>query len=107
MRDQSGNQAPECADEAMRDALPAFEHGRLADRERRAVEAHVVGCDACTAELALLRDVRGAVGGDASTLDLDRLALAVVAATLRPSVPAGRADVIPLAPRLALSPCGA
>ncbi|GLC27301.1 zf-HC2 domain-containing protein [Roseisolibacter agri] len=100
MRDHSGNQAPECADEAMRDALPALEHGRLAERERRAVEAHLAGCGACTAELALLRDVRGAVGGDAPPLDLDRLALAVVAATVRPAASAPT-NVIPLAPRIA------
>ena len=100
MPDHNDSQAPECADEAMRDALPGLDHGRLAERERRALEAHLAGCAACSAELALLRDARLAVTSATPRLDLDRLALAVVAATVRPAGGA-RADVIPLAPRLA------
>ena len=66
----------DCANVEVRDALPALEHGRLPEGERRRVERHVEACAACAAELALLRDVRGLVGAGAPALDLDRLALA-------------------------------
>lgn len=100
MRDHNGTPAPECADEAMRDALPALEHGRLTERERRAVESHLAVCASCADELALLREVRLSMRAAAPRLDLDRLAATVAAAT-RPAAMPRRADVIPLAPRLA------
>ncbi|MGZ8413421.1 MAG: zf-HC2 domain-containing protein [Gemmatirosa sp.] len=99
MRDLNESRAPECADEAMRDALPALDHGRLPMVERQAVEAHVSVCAPCAEELALLRDVRQSVAAATPRLDLDRLAAAVAAAT-RPALAEG-ADVIPIAPRLA------
>lgn len=100
MRDHNGSPAPECADEAMRDALPALEHGRLREHERRAVESHLAVCASCADELALLREVRLSMRAAAPRLDLDRLAATVAAAT-RPAAVARAtdADVIPLAPR--------
>ncbi|MDF1503529.1 zf-HC2 domain-containing protein, partial [Roseisolibacter sp. H3M3-2] len=95
MRDH-GWRAPECADEEMRDALPGLAHGRLAAPERRAVEAHLAACASCTAELAVLRDLRGALVTGAPALDLERLAAGVIAGTRRP---AADPDVVPLAPR--------
>jgi anti-sigma factor RsiW len=99
MREINGDRAPECADEAMRDALPALDHGRLPGSERRAVEAHLAVCASCVEELALLRDVRTSLTAAAPSLDLDRLARAVAAST-RVATAEG-AEVIPLAPRLA------
>ncbi|HVZ48338.1 MAG TPA: zf-HC2 domain-containing protein [Gemmatimonadaceae bacterium] len=41
----------------MRDLLPLFAAGRLADADRARVESHVAGCAACAAELGLVRRV--------------------------------------------------
>jgi anti-sigma factor RsiW len=98
MREINGSRAPECADEAMRDALPSLDHGRLPVDERQAVEAHVTVCASCAEELALLRDVRRSMTATAPRLDLDRLAAAVAASTR--AAPTERPDVVPIAPRL-------
>lgn len=90
MRDH--RQAPDGADDGVRDLLPALLHGRLAGAERVRVEAHVAACATCATELALLRDVRGAVTAGAPRLDLAAVAAAVRAAT----VPADRSE--PVAP---------
>jgi hypothetical protein len=95
----NGSRAPECADEAMRDALPSLDHGRLPAAERQAVEAHVAVCAYCAVELTLLRDLRASLAATAPRVDLERIALAVAAST-RPAV-AEHADVVPIAPRLA------
>ena len=90
MRDDARFGAPECAEVELRDALPALEHGRLSDGDRRRLERHLEVCAACEAELALLRDVRMLATGGAPALDLDRIAAAVSGATVRPR--AGQAN---------------
>jgi predicted anti-sigma-YlaC factor YlaD len=49
----------------MRDALPDLMHGTLPAQRQAAVRAHVDGCDACRAELALLARIRHAVAAPA------------------------------------------
>ena len=48
----------ECNDASLPDALPDLIHGRLSQLDRATISAHIEGCDACRAELALLGDVR-------------------------------------------------
>jgi anti-sigma factor RsiW len=84
MRDDARFGAPECAEVELRDALPALDHGRLSDRDRRRLERHLEECAACEAELALLRDVRLLTTSGAPVLDLDRIAAGVRGATVRP-----------------------
>jgi anti-sigma factor RsiW len=42
----------------MRERLPELLHGRLDGAAHGEVQAHLAGCDPCSAELALLRDAR-------------------------------------------------
>lgn len=109
MRDDLLGQRSGCADDGVRDALPALLHGRLAGAERARVEAHVAGCAACAAELAVLRDVRGALAAGAPRLELDAIAATVRAATVPASTPAlvpgaRVAPAAPLAPAWAVGP---
>ena len=97
MRDDARFGAPECAEVELRDALPALEHGRLSDGDRRRLERHLEVCAACEAELALLRDVRMLATGGAPALDLDRIAAAVSGATVRPRAAAADERVVSLA----------
>lgn len=48
--------------------LPFYATGSLDERERRAVEAHLVGCAACRTDLALWTSVNHSVRGDAPTV---------------------------------------
>ncbi|MDQ2667481.1 MAG: zf-HC2 domain-containing protein [Gemmatimonadota bacterium] len=48
----------DCPNADVRDLLPDLLHGRLDAIARMAVKAHVADCADCTAELALLRDLR-------------------------------------------------
>lgn len=48
----------ECSDPEVRSYLPDLMHGRLGDVDTATLKAHVEGCRACRAELALLREVR-------------------------------------------------
>ncbi len=49
----------DCPNALMRDRLPDLLHERLDAAVRAEVMAHVSACADCTAELALLRDIRG------------------------------------------------
>jgi hypothetical protein len=51
----------DCPNAEMRDALPDLMHGTLPPQRLAAVRAHVDGCDACRAELALLGRIRDSV----------------------------------------------
>lgn len=51
----------DCPNGDIRDLLPDVLHGRLDAGERARVEAHVASCDACAAELALLRGLRSTI----------------------------------------------
>ena len=99
MRDDARFGAPECTEVELRDALPALEHGRLSDADRRRLELHLEECAACEAELALLRDVRMLATGAAPALDLDRIAAAVSGATVRPRAEVVDEGVVSLAAR--------
>jgi anti-sigma factor RsiW len=73
----------DCPNGEIRDLLPDLLHGRLGAEDRARVEQHVATCEACTAELALLRDLR-------STM---RRAPAIDAAAIAAAIPAYRAPV--------------
>lgn len=47
----------DCPDGEMRDLLPLYVAGRLADADRVRVEAHIAVCPECAAETELLRNV--------------------------------------------------
>lgn len=52
----------DCPNADVRDLLPELLHGRLDAAARASVEAHVAACADCAAELALLRNLRSAMG---------------------------------------------
>jgi anti-sigma factor RsiW len=68
----------DCPNGGVRDALPDYLHDRLATARRMEVEAHLAGCDACQAELSLLRDLRATMR-HAPAIDV-----AAIAATIPP-----------------------
>lgn len=51
----------DCPNGDVRDALPDYLNDRLDTGRRAEVESHLVRCDACRAELSLLRDLRATV----------------------------------------------
>jgi len=51
----------ECSTPTMRDLLPEYLHHRLEPTARLAVDAHLVDCDECRLELAMLTSVRQAM----------------------------------------------
>ena len=70
----------DCDNAKMRDLLPDLLHDRLTVDVRAEVEAHLVSCADCRAELALLRGVQAAVAGRGTpAIDAAR-----VSASLRP-----------------------
>lgn len=74
----------DCPDAEMRDLLPDVVHGSLDAGARARVEAHLVTCATCRAELALLRSVHGSLSRPIA-LDLERIAQALPsAAAARP-----------------------
>ncbi len=48
----------ECFSPEVRDYLPDLVHGRLGDVDAATLAAHVEACEACTAEVALLKEAR-------------------------------------------------
>jgi len=62
----------DCIDEGVRDALPDFVHGKLSELDRATLTAHVEGCGACSAEVALLRAVRSSASM-APAIDVARI----------------------------------
>jgi anti-sigma factor RsiW len=62
----------DCPNGEMRDRLPDFVHGRLGAVAHAEVAAHTAACAACAAEVALLRDLRVALGGVPS-VDVGRI----------------------------------
>ncbi|MBI3569024.1 MAG: zf-HC2 domain-containing protein [Gemmatimonadetes bacterium] len=66
----------------MRDRLPLWVHGALPSDEAGAVAAHVAGCEACAAEVALIRRIAGSLA--APMPDVARIVAALpTAADLR------------------------
>lgn len=70
----------ECTNGELRDLLPELVNGRLDAETQRAVGAHVVECEECSAELALLRALKPALMR-APVIDTQRIAAAVQART--------------------------
>lgn len=65
----------DCMKASVRDRLPDLLHGRLPASERAEVEQHVASCADCSAELDLLRAVRGAV--PTPVVDVERIVAAL------------------------------
>lgn len=80
---------PDCLRTDMRDMLPDWVHGSLDEHESAEVAAHVASCDACTAEVELLRAVRGVLTPE-PRIDVGRIAAAVVEQTGTARAPARR-----------------
>jgi len=90
----------DCQNVTMREALPELLHGRLADGERRLVEAHLVDCVDCTDELAIPEAVLASA--PAPAVDVTRIVMAIP--SYRPVADAesrvdARSGVIPMRPR--------
>jgi anti-sigma factor RsiW len=66
----------DCPNGDIRDLLPDFMHGRLDAAEQASVEAHLRDCELCREELALLRELRGALRR-APRADAGRIAAAI------------------------------
>ncbi len=65
----------DCGDAAMRDRLPLFATGRLTEADTTMVEAHLVSCRDCAAELQVVRAVGRA-------FEVPRVDAAVIAAAI-------------------------
>jgi anti-sigma factor RsiW len=70
-----------CLDETMRDLLPLLAHDALEGSEAQAARAHVAGCTACRAELALLRSAAAAISAAAPQVSTARILAGVQRAT--------------------------
>lgn len=68
----------DCANVRIREALPEYIHGQLDIRQRLLVQAHLAGCDACSAELAVLERCR-AVMAATPAVDTARILAALPA----------------------------
>jgi|SRR5687768_8827599 len=66
----------DCTNVDVRDALPDLLHGRLGQVDTATMLAHVEACAVCSAELALLREVRGSAAL-APKIDVDRIVAAL------------------------------
>lgn len=71
----------DCPNAEVRDLLPDLVHGSLDAARCAEVEAHVAGCEECTAELALLRTARLALLRTPA-IDVGRVARAATGPTL-------------------------
>lgn len=98
----------DCLRGEIRDLLPDLMHGALDERHRAMVEAHVAGCAACTAELALLRSSQSVMLRSTPAVNAERIARAVRLA-LDGAGSAGRRSLRrrPLVPMWALSAAAA
>ena len=73
----------DCPNAEMRDALPDLMHGTLPPDRLAVVRAHLDGCDACRAEVALLARVRDSVR--TPTIATDRIVASLPAYRRQPS----------------------
>lgn len=69
----------ECTNEEMRDLLPLLAHGVLGAPEAARVQAHLRGCEACSAELAALELSRRVLRAQAPQVDPAAISAAVTA----------------------------
>ena len=70
----------ECTLTEMRDRLPDYAQGASTGADRARVEAHLAICEACRAEVALLRGTRLAILKRTPAVDIVRISAAVQAA---------------------------
>lgn len=74
----------DCANADMRDLLPELVHERLDADARDRVATHVAGCAECATEVALLRELREALGATAAPgVDVSRIVAALPSAPRR------------------------
>lgn len=85
----------DCVRTDVRDLLPDLVHGRLADGERVAVEAHLTDCVACAGEVEVIRGSAAMLELATPRIDVARIAAAVESRT----VPGGSASASPLLDR--------
>lgn len=72
----------DCLNETMRDRLPELAHGGLAPADAAALRAHVAGCAACAADLAVLETSRLVLSARAPKVDVAAITRAVTGAPL-------------------------
>lgn len=86
----------ECFNPEVRDFLPDIVHGKLGEVDTATMLAHVGACEACAAELELLREIR-ASAALAPSIDAGRIVASLPAPRVAPSVevprPASRSGV--------------
>lgn len=74
----------DCPNGGVRDALPDYLHDRLEPARRAEVESHLTTCEACRAELSLLRDLRATLRR-APVVDVAAIAAAIPPHRERPT----------------------
>ncbi|MEP6690863.1 MAG: zf-HC2 domain-containing protein [Gemmatimonadaceae bacterium] len=67
----------DCPRGDIRDVLPDLVHGHLDPVQRAQVERHVAGCADCTAEVELLRAMRGVLDAGAPAVDVGKIVAAI------------------------------
>jgi len=77
---------PDCPNVEIRELLPERAGGALSAADAARVDAHLVSCARCTAELALIQVARRTLRV-APVIDVGRIASGVVTATIAPSRP--------------------
>ena len=77
----------ECFSPEVRDHLPDLVHGRLGEVDTATMLAHIEACDACAAEVELLRAVRREAAV-APAIDVARVVAALPAPMVAPSIEA-------------------
>ena len=65
----------DCRNIEIREVLPELVHGTLPEIERARVQQHLASCDDCSAELAIIRAVRGGAVGP--SVDVARIVAAI------------------------------
>ena len=81
----------DCPNGEIRDQLPDYLHEQLPEAIRVTVSAHVATCVACSAELALLRELRGSMHG-VPTVDVGKIVAALPSASRDRETPAAVAS---------------
>ena len=82
----------DCPNGEIRDQLPDYVHEQLPVAIRATVSAHVATCAACSAELALLRELRGSMQV-VPTVDVGKIVAALPTASRIRQAPATAASV--------------
>jgi anti-sigma factor RsiW len=70
----------DCLNDTMRDRLPELAHGGLSPADAAALRAHIAGCSACAADLAVLETSRLVLSAHAPKVDVAAITRAVTGA---------------------------